>query len=80
LILRSTPPPKTIANAFSFCVLVPSGVPSTSVTLFAVAVRANPANTWKKGVVLLFNANHHWYVPVLIDFGMGVTSLLAGDS
>ncbi|GAB4537758.1 MAG: serine hydrolase [Anaerolineae bacterium] len=33
----------------------------------------------KKGVVLLFNANHHWMTPVLSDFGGGVAALLAGD-
>jgi CubicO group peptidase (beta-lactamase class C family) len=32
----------------------------------------------KKGVVLLFNASHHWMNPVLSDFGGGVTALLAG--
>jgi hypothetical protein len=29
------------------------------------------------GLVLLFNACHHWYNPVLTDFGMGVIALLA---
>jgi CubicO group peptidase (beta-lactamase class C family) len=33
----------------------------------------------KKGVVLLFNADHHWMTPVLSDFGGGVAALLAGD-
>jgi len=33
----------------------------------------------KKGVVLLFNASHHWYNPVLTEFGMGVAALLAGE-
>lgn len=33
----------------------------------------------KKGVVLLFNADHHWMNPVLTDFGVGVAALLAGD-
>jgi CubicO group peptidase (beta-lactamase class C family) len=33
----------------------------------------------KKGVVLLFNADHHWMNPVLSDFGGGVAALLAGD-
>ncbi len=33
----------------------------------------------KKGVVLLFNADHHWMTPVLADFGTGVAALLAGD-
>lgn len=32
-----------------------------------------------KGVVLLFNACHHWMNPVLADFGTGVTALLAGE-
>jgi CubicO group peptidase (beta-lactamase class C family) len=32
----------------------------------------------KKGVVLLFNASHHWMNPVLSDFGGGVAALLAG--
>jgi hypothetical protein len=31
----------------------------------------------KKGVVLLFNADHHWLNPVLAEFGMGVAALLA---
>jgi len=33
----------------------------------------------KRGVVLLFNACHHWFNPVLIEFGMGVAALLAGE-
>jgi CubicO group peptidase (beta-lactamase class C family) len=33
----------------------------------------------KKGVVLLFNACHHWMNPVLTEVGMGVTALLAGE-
>ncbi len=33
----------------------------------------------KKGVVLLLNANHHWFTPVLSDFGGGVATLLAGE-
>jgi hypothetical protein len=33
----------------------------------------------KKGVVLLFNASHHWMNPVLSDLGGGVTALLAGE-
>ncbi len=33
----------------------------------------------KKGVVLLFNASHHWLTPVLADFGAGVAALLAGE-
>lgn len=33
----------------------------------------------KKGVVLLFNADHHWMNPVLSDFGAGVAALLAGQ-
>jgi CubicO group peptidase (beta-lactamase class C family) len=33
----------------------------------------------KKGVVLLFNACHWWFNPVLTEFGMGVTALLAGE-
>lgn len=32
----------------------------------------------KKGVVLLFNACHHWMNPVLTEVGMGVVALLAG--
>ncbi len=32
-----------------------------------------------KGIVLLFNACHWWYNPVLTEFGMGVTALLAGE-
>jgi hypothetical protein len=33
----------------------------------------------KKGVVLLFNACHHWMNPVLVEFGMSATALLAGE-
>jgi hypothetical protein len=33
----------------------------------------------KKGVVLLFNASHHWMNPVLSDLGGGVSALLAGE-
>ena len=33
----------------------------------------------KKGMVLLFNACHHWMNPVLADFGTGVAALLAGE-
>jgi CubicO group peptidase (beta-lactamase class C family) len=33
----------------------------------------------RKGVVLLFNACHHWMSPVLTDFGTGVAALLAGE-
>ncbi len=33
----------------------------------------------KKGVVLLFNACHHWMNPVLTEFGSGVAALLAGE-
>lgn len=33
----------------------------------------------KKGVVLLFNACHHWMNPVLTEFGTGVATLLAGE-
>jgi CubicO group peptidase (beta-lactamase class C family) len=33
----------------------------------------------KRGVVLLFNASHHWMNPVLSDLGAGVTALLAGQ-
>jgi hypothetical protein len=33
----------------------------------------------KKGVVLLFNADHHWMMPVLSDFGTSVAALLAGE-
>jgi CubicO group peptidase (beta-lactamase class C family) len=32
----------------------------------------------KKGVVLLFNADHYWMNPVVADFGGGVAALLAG--
>jgi hypothetical protein len=33
----------------------------------------------KKGIVLLYNANHHWMLPVFADFGMGATAILAGE-
>jgi len=33
----------------------------------------------KKGVVLLFNANEHWMMPALEEFGAGVDALLAGE-
>jgi len=33
----------------------------------------------KQGVVLLFNACHHWMNPVLTEAGTGVAALLAGD-
>lgn len=33
----------------------------------------------KKGVVLLFNACHHWFNPVLAEVGMGVAALLIGE-
>ncbi len=33
----------------------------------------------KKGVVLLFNACHWWFNPVLSEFGTSVTALLAGE-
>lgn len=33
----------------------------------------------KQGVVLLCNASHHWMNPVIAEFGMGVTALLAGE-
>jgi CubicO group peptidase (beta-lactamase class C family) len=33
----------------------------------------------KKGVVLLFNACHHWLNPVLTEFGTGATALLIGE-
>ena len=33
----------------------------------------------KKGVVLLFNADHHWMNPVLTEVGTGVVALLAGE-
>jgi proline iminopeptidase len=33
----------------------------------------------KKGIVLLYNANHHWMLPVFAGFGMGATALLAGE-
>ncbi|MBN2115816.1 MAG: beta-lactamase family protein [Anaerolineales bacterium] len=32
-----------------------------------------------RGMILLYNANHHWMVPVLSDFGSGVAALLAGE-
>ncbi len=34
----------------------------------------------KKGVVLLYNACHHWLNPVLADLGNGVAAMLAGES
>jgi CubicO group peptidase (beta-lactamase class C family) len=34
----------------------------------------------KKGVVLLYNACHHWLNPVLADLGTGVAAMLAGES
>jgi len=33
----------------------------------------------KKGLVLLFNACHWWFNPVLTEFGTGVAALLAGE-
>jgi CubicO group peptidase (beta-lactamase class C family) len=33
----------------------------------------------KKGLVLLFNADHHWMNPVLTEFGSGAAALLAGE-
>ncbi|HEX9027794.1 MAG TPA: serine hydrolase domain-containing protein [Anaerolineales bacterium] len=33
----------------------------------------------KKGLVLLFNADHHWMNPVLAEFGTGAAALLAGE-
>jgi CubicO group peptidase (beta-lactamase class C family) len=33
----------------------------------------------KKGVVLLFNANQHWMMPALEEFGAGVDALLASE-
>src|SRR5215217_3599923 len=33
----------------------------------------------EKGLVLLFNASHHWMTPVLTNLGMGVAALLAGN-
>lgn len=33
----------------------------------------------KKGMVLLFNANNHWLMPVLEELGAGVDALLAGE-
>lgn len=33
----------------------------------------------KKGVVLLYNANQHWMMPVLEEFGGDVDALLAGE-
>jgi hypothetical protein len=32
-----------------------------------------------KGLVLLFNADHHWMNPVLTEFGSGAVALLAGE-
>ena len=32
-----------------------------------------------KGIVLLFNACHHWYNPVQAELGAGVAALLAGE-
>jgi hypothetical protein len=32
-----------------------------------------------KGIVLLVNACHHWMNPVLAEFGMGATALLADE-
>jgi hypothetical protein len=34
----------------------------------------------EKGVVLLYNACHHWMNPVLADLGNGVAAMLAGES
>ena len=34
----------------------------------------------RKGVVLLYNACHHWMNPVLADLGNGVAAMLAGES
>jgi hypothetical protein len=33
----------------------------------------------KKGIVLLFNACHHWLNPVLTEFGTGAAALLVGE-
>jgi CubicO group peptidase (beta-lactamase class C family) len=33
----------------------------------------------KKGIVLLFNACHHWLNPVLAEFGTGAAAILAGQ-
>jgi hypothetical protein len=33
----------------------------------------------KKGVVLLYNANNHWMMPALEEFGAGADALLAGE-
>lgn len=33
----------------------------------------------KKGLVLLYNANHHWYMPLLSEFGPGAAAILAGE-
>lgn len=33
----------------------------------------------KKGLLLLFNACHHWYNPLLAEVGTGVAALLAGE-
>jgi CubicO group peptidase (beta-lactamase class C family) len=33
----------------------------------------------KKGIVLLFNACHHWMNPVLAEFGTGAAAILAGQ-
>lgn len=33
----------------------------------------------KKGLVLLFNACHHWFNPIMKDVGLGAAALLAGE-
>lgn len=33
----------------------------------------------KKGLILLFNANNHWFTPVLSDFGAGAAAILSGN-
>lgn len=33
----------------------------------------------KKGLVMFFNANHHWFTPVLAGFGSEAAALLAGE-
>jgi hypothetical protein len=44
---------------------------------FAAYMALLPGQT--RGVVLLFNADHHWMNPVLTEVGTGVTALLAGQ-
>ena len=44
---------------------------------FAAHMALLPEQT--KGVVLLFNVDHHWMNPVMAEFGAGVAALLAGE-